>query len=715
MLTFLIKHVRLPLALLAGLLLGHSVHAVLLRSSQMVNYSTGNLGANVTTGQLDGWFLVASSGTITMTNGSGSLIGTNLGLVASAGDRVFVGANDEITTSRNQFADGQFPTATTDTNLYYSFLYRFRNAADVSANGEVIIRLNTPGGATTSAQHWDLLAKNVAGQIRLGIFKAGGNVTNYAATNISVGQTIFVVVKQRLVPGNANDVYYLWINPPPESFGTNEANLPPFSATVGLLTTDGAEAVGTGPGRLVVAAGANAEFDELRIATTWAEATPWFGQCLSAGLAVNPTNVTQSAEISAAFGVSPLGTSPTLQWQRSTDAGATWNNIPGATASLYATPNLALSESGMQFRAIVNVACNGSSATSTVATVTLTNPVATPLGMVMNDTFLDGGLGFDNRNNPPLSSTNSLWYTSATTNLTALGQNGNLLAIPIAGNSSLWLGYFTDTNKPPVHLEVGRAIKVTLPFKPNSFAAVTNNARLRFGLFDYYDGAERITQDGASAGGTRGDGAGVRGYLLNLDFGQNFSVSSPLQLLARESLLDDNLMGAIGNYQSFGSGPAGGGYGGAAAFTAGTEYTLEFTVARTAVNTAVFTTTITGGGTNWSHAITDNSFAYHRFDSFAVRPASLETSADSFTFAEFKVEVVEATPPFNIRIQVLSPTSIKLTWNSVSGVTYKVLSRNTISSIETTDATIVATGSSTSYTNAPVSAAERYYRVLAVP
>ena len=53
------------------------------------------------------------------------------------------------------------------------------------------------------------------------------------------------------------------------------------------------------------------------------------------------------------------------------------------------TPNLSLAESGNQYRALVRVDCNGSSATSAVATVTLTAPVQTPLSIVMCDTFLD--------------------------------------------------------------------------------------------------------------------------------------------------------------------------------------------------------------------------------------------------------------------------------------------------------------------------------------
>src|SRR5207342_1531096 len=117
--------------------------------------------------------------------------GTNLGLVASAGDRVFISATSALN-ARNQFVPGgassPFPQATTDTNIYYSFLYRFRNAADVSTDGEVIIRLNTGNSGTGSNQHWDLIAKNVAGQMQLGLAKALG-ITNYATTNISVGQT----------------------------------------------------------------------------------------------------------------------------------------------------------------------------------------------------------------------------------------------------------------------------------------------------------------------------------------------------------------------------------------------------------------------------------------------------------------------------------------------------------------------------------------------
>lgn len=716
---------RLILSIAISGLLCQSLHAVPIRLSQIVGYNTGNLGADSGTGTLDGWG--NSTDQVTITNGSGSLIGTNLGLVASAGDRVFISATTALN-ARNQFvAGGTFPTGTlaVDTNIYYSFLYRFKNASDVSTDGELIIRVNRANSGTGTAQHWDLLARNVAGQIQLGIAKAGApnNATNYATTHISAGQTIFVVVRQHILPEVQNDVYDLWVNPPAQFFGTNEVDVPPYSASVGALTTDGSEDTSnTGPGRFVVVAGANAEFDEFRVASTWAEVTPWFGQCVSAGVAVSPTNITQSAEIAATFRVVELGTSATFQWQRSTNAGSTWNNITGATAATYTTPNLALTESGSQYRAIVSVDCNNSSATSAVATVTLTGPVVTPVGVVMNDTFLDPDLGFDDRSNLPVTSSNSVWYSADQDRLVAYQMGGNMVGSNVTGSASLWLGYFTNTNDPPVHLGIGRTLKVTLPFTLNSFNSFTNNAGLRIGVFDYFDGGTRLTEDGSAAGGSRGNGVGVRGYMLSMDFGPTFTENSPMQLLARNFLPDDNLMGSIGDYESFGSGPAGGGYAGAAAFQAGTQYTLVFTVARTGVNSVDVTATITGGGTNWSHSITDNNYAYHRFDAFGIRPNSLETSADSFTFPEFLVEVLQgaiSVSPFDITsIQALAPGSVKLTWNSEVGAIYHVLSTDSLGSpIWTTNATIVATGSSTSYTNSPIpgSVTERYYQVLAPP
>src|SRR5262245_54700299 len=81
-----------------------NAHAEIIRISQISGYSTGNLGADATTGQQDQWFLVGNAGAMTVTNGSGSLNGAPLGLVDSAGDRIFISTNNTVNASRNQFA-----------------------------------------------------------------------------------------------------------------------------------------------------------------------------------------------------------------------------------------------------------------------------------------------------------------------------------------------------------------------------------------------------------------------------------------------------------------------------------------------------------------------------------------------------------------------------------------------------------------------------------
>jgi len=698
--------------ILLSIVVHQCASAAVIRVSQLAGLNTGNLGADSTTGQQEGWNNPTAQ--VTVTNGSSSLDGTGLGLVVSAGGRAFASATTALNV-RNQFANSAvYPTATTDTNLYYSFLYRFRNAADVSADGEIIVRLNTYNSGTGSAQHWDLIARNVAGQIQVGIFKAGATQTNYATTNINAGETFFVVVRQQMVPGTANDTNSLWINPPASSFGADEANIPPPAA----MTSDGAEASGSGPGRLVFVAGANSEFDELRITTTWAEATPQFGSCVGAGIENSPTDVTLSEGLAATFSVRALGsaTSPTIRWQLSTNAGSAWADISGATSDSYRTPNLSLVNSNNKYRAIVSVLCNSSSATSAVATVTVTNPIVTPVGIIMNDTFRDtDSLGFDDRANAPLTSTNSLWYTATTDNLIA-DQNGNMLGTPLSTGASLWLGYFIDTNQPPVDLAVGRTLKVTLPFTPSSFSGQTNNAGLRFGLYDYYDSGNRILADGATAGGSAGNALNVRGYMLVVDFGATFTDETPLEIYARNNFQSVNLMGTTSDYESLGNGPSPNVVTNVPSFIAGQQYTLELLVKRTGFSSAEITASLG----NWNITVTDTNYAYHRFDAFGIRPERSQLTADSFTIPEFKVEVLQgsvAVSPFQITsVQSLAPNSIKLTWNSESGASYHVLSTPSLATPSwTTNATVLATSSSTSYTNTPATAAERYYRVVGLP
>jgi hypothetical protein len=239
---------------------------------------------------------------------------------------------------------------------------------------------------------------------------------------------------------------------------------------------------------------------------------------------------------------------------------------------------------------------------------------------------------------------------------------------------------------------------------------------MRFGVYDYADGGIPLTTDSALAGGSTGNGTGVRGYMLSLDFGQNFSVNSPLSLLVRDGISDINLMGTTGDYASLGSGPSGGGFSNTPAFQAGATYTLTLSFSRTAVNSVDFTAAISGFESNFTFTATETNFAYHRFDAFGIRPSSLETTADQFTFPEFKVEVLTnpvAVSPFPVSIQVPSPNTVVLTWNSVATAKYDIQSTPSLSPTAwVTNATVTASGTSTSYTNTPVSGSTQFYRVV---
>jgi hypothetical protein len=83
-----------------------------------------------------------------------------------------------------------------------------------------------------------------------------------------------------------------------------------------------------------------------------------------------PASRTVVAPATATFSAGASGApTPTFQWQVSTDAGATFTNVNGATAATFTTAATAPSDNGKQFRVIAtNVA---GSATSNAATLTV--------------------------------------------------------------------------------------------------------------------------------------------------------------------------------------------------------------------------------------------------------------------------------------------------------------------------------------------------------
>jgi hypothetical protein len=89
-----------------------------------------------------------------------------------------------------------------------------------------------------------------------------------------------------------------------------------------------------------------------------------------AAITTNPVIATVCAGSSASFSVAASGTSPTYQWQVSTDGGITYNNISGATASTLPFSAVAQALNGNRYRAIATVATCGS-VTSAAAILTV--------------------------------------------------------------------------------------------------------------------------------------------------------------------------------------------------------------------------------------------------------------------------------------------------------------------------------------------------------
>ncbi len=509
------------------------------------------------------------------------------------------------------------------------------------------------------------------------------------ASGLAAG-THLVVARYTFNPGTDDDEVALWLDPAANTLGVPEGNVP--AATLSGSTGTDATAVQSfwvfHPSQELTN---SFVLDEVRVGLSWADVTPAGAVCNGAFVSTSPANTTAteglSASLTAVFG----GTTPTYQWQVSTDGGTVWNNVTGgigATGPNYLTPPNTLATSGYKYRAIGTVACNNSSATSAVATVTVTPAAVTPNGVVINDTFTD--LGY---NNPPVDPINSVWLQSTSGSLDA--SSGALIATSQTGSAN-WIGYFTDdsvTNL-PVHLAVGKALKATLVFKGNNITASAGNFRI--GLFDYADGGVRPTTDGT---GVANSGVGVRGYMVALNYGQTFS-ANPFSLYVRNSLVAD-LMGTTGNYVGLGGGPAN--YAGAPAFQNGVFYTNVLTVTRTAASTVNFSMAVSGGGTNWSYSHVDTDYAYPRFDAIGIRSASAALSADSLEISRLLVEVVTAAPapaPLNI---ASSGSNVTLTWTN---------SAFTLQAAPNVTGTYTNVAGATSPYTVPASGAARFFRLI---
>ena len=254
-----------------------------------------------------------------------------------------------------------------------------------------------------------------------------------------------------------------------------------------------------------------------------------------------------------------------------------------------------------------------------VLSISLTMPCQALI--LVDDTWADGTRSDQNL---PLE---SAWFASTTASLVA--ETGGMIGQNLAGTRQ-WITHFTDGT--PTPLSVGETLRATLVFYASNVVTAPVTARgLRLGLFNFA-GGKRVAADSFSTAG--GNGAGVTGYMLNLNFAQAFTINNPLEIRERSNLASTNLMGTSSDFFVLNSG---GGLLGSAGFSNGIQYTLEFSVTRSATDQVVITNRFFGDNLNVSCVATDFVGVTFSFDTFAIREND-SSSAELFKFVEFKVQ-----------------------------------------------------------------------------
>ena len=328
-----------------------------------------------------------------------------------------------------------------------------------------------------------------------------------------------------------------------------------------------------------------------------------------------PADQLVNAGNNATFTVGAGGVSPLFyRWRFNT------TNLVNATNSALTITNAQFTNAG-NYTVVVSNSLGV--VTSAVAVLTVDYPPVTSTNVWLDDTWTDG-----TRNDTALP-IDAAWFASLTAALTAAPNA--LGGAPDPTNTLTWWTYFTTNLAAPVHLGTNDALRLTLKFTTSGVAANNNNRGLRIGLFNSANGT-RTLADGANPNGTN-----YTGYMLNMNFGTTFGLSSPLQFLERTNISSGNLVSTVNDYSTLSSGgPA----NGSTAFTNGLTYTFVLTAKRNNTSldlTAAFTCT---NGFSATHTSTDSAITGADFDTFVFRPALQSQTATNFTFTEFKVELV---------------------------------------------------------------------------
>jgi polygalacturonase len=217
------------------------------------------------------------------------------------------------------------------------------------------------------------------------------------------------------------------------------------------------------------------------------------------------------------------------------------------------------------------------------------------------------------------------------------------MLMKVLTSSGAAITYFTNSNSPPVQLNVGDTLTTTIKFSFIGVPAVGSSSQgFKLGIFDFADGSNvplRVSSDSSFSSG--GEGASVEGYSLFGKFYSTFADSTPIDIRTRTNITDSSLLGASADWKSLAKGGDTNAFGG---FTSNNLYTIQILLYRSNLTTMAITeiwSNLVNGATLSASAV-DTIATNFYFDGIEFRPANNTQAAATNSFREVKVEVTSA-------------------------------------------------------------------------
>jgi hypothetical protein len=301
------------------------------------------------------------------------------------------------------------------------------------------------------------------------------------------------------------------------------------------------------------------------------------------------------------------------------------------------------------------------SALMLVITATLTWTTSAQAVMVVNDQWHDttrtdptaaNGYSENGTDSDGDGSIESAWYRSGTGGTMAVVASGggaavngapNVLRTNVStGTSASWTTYFTPEGSEVNLAAVGDSMTVTWVFTPGSMnSASTSATGFRLGVVDTTGG--RISSDITPL-----STATYSGYGIFMNMNTTISATDPFRLHERSApATASNLLSATGSWTALDDEETTGTTG----YAAGTTYTFTMSFTHNAANGLDIAASMTGGSVGGDGSLnvtftdtTPNGSSF-KFDTFALRPSTLEDAGTPFDTSLFRVEFTPAAIP----------------------------------------------------------------------